>query len=719
VATPIGTALSYAIGGVVKSINRVGKGNAGKTLEVQLDNGIVGMSMHLNEVLVEAGQRFQPGQLLARTGATGAGTGPHLHQESAAHGYKAGRAGDSMAFLQLGKGGASRSSTVNTMARRETTEARDVETAQARQSAALSIAELDIRNKLALAYQQTATIIKQNIDSIYPIEKIKLENKLSQIRHDLQMQNMPEEMIAYEEKRAAAVEEGAMAEDVMKNKLKEAKTNLTEYTEAKKKSGDTSKEVQGQIALLTAEVKLYEDSIASLPAKQKELNIAMLEGAIATLKNADALKAQQETMGLIKSSVESATGSYKGFMKEVIMGGDPAEALKKFQEALTDQVLTVFLDFAMKPVEDMLKNQLSALFGVKTEEQAREEAVKKMEEQLNELKASKEIQSRIDQNVQAIANGGGGAGQNQTADIASTVKSIGLSSGIDTSLNGLGGPAAAGFDAASVFGGGGNLTGGIFDTISQQMGGATESLSSFSSHMSQFIDTGMASADAMGSWGDSFNTKLSDSLTKATDTTNQQGATFQESLGKAVGAIGIAAGAIMGIAAGIGQIEEGGTANVLGGIGSILMSIGGGISGFMSLGKAANGAVWKGGFQAFANGGMVSGPTLGLIGEGKYNEAIVPLPDGRSIPVQMTGASGGGSLRDAMNSNSGSSSSPVLNMSFQSTSINGVEYVSRDQLESAMAETRRSASRDGAKRGMTMTLDRIQNSSSTRRKVGI
>jgi hypothetical protein len=28
-------------------------------------------------------------------------------------------------------------------------------------------------------------------------------------------------------------------------------------------------------------------------------------------------------------------------------------------------------------------------------------------------------------------------------------------------------------------------------------------------------------------------------------------------------------------------------------------------------------------------------------------------------------------------------------MSFQSTSINGVEYVSRDQLESAMAETRR------------------------------
>ena len=47
----------------------------------------------------------------------------------------------------------------------------------------------------------------------------------------------------------------------------------------------------------------------------------------------------------------------------------------------------------------------------------------------------------------------------------------------------------------------------------------------------------------------------------------------------------------------------------------------------------ANGGVIKGGFRAFANGGTVTDPTLGLIGEGKYNEAVVPLPDGKSIPV--------------------------------------------------------------------------------------
>ena len=54
----------------------------------------------------------------------------------------------------------------------------------------------------------------------------------------------------------------------------------------------------------------------------------------------------------------------------------------------------------------------------------------------------------------------------------------------------------------------------------------------------------------------------------------------------------------------------------------------------------ADGGIAEGGFRAFANGGKVTSPTLGLLGEGKYNEAVVPLPDGKSIPV--IGGSGGG-----------------------------------------------------------------------------
>ena len=68
---------------------------------------------------------------------------------------------------------------------------------------------------------------------------------------------------------------------------------------------------------------------------------------------------------------------------------------------------------------------------------------------------------------------------------------------------------------------------------------------------------------------------------------------------------------------------------------------GGWASAFSTPLKFANGGIAPGSFQAFANGGMVTGPTLGLVGEGRYNEAIIPLPDGKSVPVQLSGGAGG------------------------------------------------------------------------------
>ena len=51
----------------------------------------------------------------------------------------------------------------------------------------------------------------------------------------------------------------------------------------------------------------------------------------------------------------------------------------------------------------------------------------------------------------------------------------------------------------------------------------------------------------------------------------------------------------------------------------------------------------------FANGGVVDSPTLAMIGEGGYSEAVVPLPDGRRIPVQMSGEGGGKQVTVNMN----------------------------------------------------------------------
>jgi tape measure domain-containing protein len=111
-----------------------------------------------------------------------------------------------------------------------------------------------------------------------------------------------------------------------------------------------------------------------------------------------------------------------------------------------------------------------------------------------------------------------------------------------------------------------------------------------------------------------------------------------------------------------------------------------------------------------ANGGPVSAGAPYVVGE-HGPELFVP---GRNGSVVSNSG-----LRDAMGAAPGSGGSPVLNMSFQTTSIGGVEYVSREQLEAAMAETRRQATRDGASRGMSMTLDRIKQSPQTRSRIGI
>jgi phage-related minor tail protein len=63
----------------------------------------------------------------------------------------------------------------------------------------------------------------------------------------------------------------------------------------------------------------------------------------------------------------------------------------------------------------------------------------------------------------------------------------------------------------------------------------------------------------------------------------------------------------------------------------------GGILNFLK--GAAGGALgFARGLLPFASGGVVNRPTAALIGEGKYNEAVVPLPNGKAIPVQMNGA---------------------------------------------------------------------------------
>ncbi|NPM31319.1 tape measure protein [Escherichia coli] len=75
-----------------------------------------------------------------------------------------------------------------------------------------------------------------------------------------------------------------------------------------------------------------------------------------------------------------------------------------------------------------------------------------------------------------------------------------------------------------------------------------------------------------------------------------------------------------------------------------------GTNGIPAIPKFANGGIFgKDGvipLRAYQKGGIANSPQLALFGEGDMNEAYVPLPDGRTIPVTLStdGMSGGGNV---------------------------------------------------------------------------
>ena len=137
----------------------------------------------------------------------------------------------------------------------------------------------------------------------------------------------------------------------------------------------------------------------------------------------------------------------------------------------------------------------------------------------------------------------------------------------------------------------------------------------------------------------------------------------------------------------------------------------------------ANGGIATGGFKAFANGGTVTGPTLGLIGEGGESEFIIPSSKmATAMKRYNNGARGAGIIpagQDASNGGGaldGMGAEPArIDVKFTVQRINSVDYVTADQFQQGMLK----AAQQGAAQGEQRTLKRLRNSQSVRSKVGI
>ena len=137
---------------------------------------------------------------------------------------------------------------------------------------------------------------------------------------------------------------------------------------------------------------------------------------------------------------------------------------------------------------------------------------------------------------------------------------------------------------------------------------------------------------------------------------------------------------------------------------------------------AANGAYWQGGFQAFADGGMVNSPTLGLVGEGGQPEYIIPASKMSAAMNRYSAGARGSAVIPSGDGNAtmGTDTSIALSLGtidvrYTIERINSVDYVTNDQFQQGMAQ----AAKQGAQQGEQRTLRRLQQSRSTRSRLGM
>ena len=121
-------------------------------------------------------------------------------------------------------------------------------------------------------------------------------------------------------------------------------------------------------------------------------------------------------------------------------------------------------------------------------------------------------------------------------------------------------------------------------------------------------------------------------------------------------------------------------------------------AGSRSVAAAAEGAYWAGGFKAFAQGGIVTKPTLGLVGEGGENEYIIPQSKmGTASANYLSGGRGAGILEGGGDNNR----MPSINIQTGPVMQQGGEtYLTIAQFEAGLRNLSESVARGGRSYGV-------------------
>jgi tape measure domain-containing protein len=135
----------------------------------------------------------------------------------------------------------------------------------------------------------------------------------------------------------------------------------------------------------------------------------------------------------------------------------------------------------------------------------------------------------------------------------------------------------------------------------------------------------------------------------------------------------------------------------------------------------AGGATAFGMPSLMAQGGFVTGPTNAIIGEGGESEYVIPSSKMNAAMSRYSRGARGEGVIPASGGSEGSSGTPAaggpmaIDVRYSVERINDVEYVTASQFQAGMLQ----AAQQGAAQGEQRTLRRLQQSPSTRKRVGV
>ena len=132
----------------------------------------------------------------------------------------------------------------------------------------------------------------------------------------------------------------------------------------------------------------------------------------------------------------------------------------------------------------------------------------------------------------------------------------------------------------------------------------------------------------------------------------------------------------------------------------------------------AEGGYKQGGFQAFASGGMVTKPTIGLVGEASEDEYIIPASKmAQSMQRYNAGARGESVIPGTGQSSAGggANAQTTVNYSGPILNFNSEDFVPK----SAVGQIINSAASKGAAAGEARTMSTLRNSRGARSRIGM